>query len=536
MNPGNSTNDIMMDLSESGTAEEKRRRSRSGKWNRKSFRKGKSENVKVMTGSHANNEGRQQLPAFNHGLDKRSSESSIFSGATNDSTMEKGFQKLSSILNESAESSIFSGTSSIHEAHVVSTESKDGFELLADNGEMKILHVVGNKAKTVPEEIFLTQPTPVHYAQFSTNYHIVCDSMSLNHRISESSNENNPTKSISLLEKFEVLDEETSMRNELIKSSAEIASLEREQVTMMNALNGKETSNFGEKCVYADCQKEWDIDVYLDQGGLGNAQSTHQISPKTRSHLQKRRGNFFHAAFEDRRLCSNFVEICSAGRGSGTAKVNPHAYLKIQECDANAAVVRHVAILNGLQEVSCFLSRDDGSTNLEGKLPSRLSSRLINEGISTNDIRYLSCGPEDSYYVELQSGDCLWGMSGDDKFNEILSHVDIHRVAFGQFHTRNGELETSWIAISKNGRLAWRNIPSGLHRVLKERKADMAVPCEISLGLEGSYFVKFLDGSCQHCLPVHISQACDRIVEQGGIVTNVTLHTEDSHSYIIRHT
>lgn len=535
MNRINSAKDIMMDL-DGATEDGSRRTKGSGIWSRKSFGKEKSENLKVLTYSQTNEEQRQQLPACDHSLDKRSSESSLFSGATNESTMEKGFQQINNILNDSAESSLFSGTSSIHEASIVGVDSKDGIELMADNGEMKILHVVGNNTKNAPEEIVLNQLTPVHFAQFSTNYHVVCDSELKNNRISQDTNENNPTQSISLLEKFEVLDEERAMRNELIKSSAEIASLESEQVTIMNALNDKESKTFGEKCVYADCQKDWDIDVYLDEVDSGSDRSTNQISPKTRSHLQRIRGNCFHAAFEDPRLCLNFVAMCSANAKRGGTQVNEHDYLNIQECEANAAAVRHVAILNGLQEVSCFVSRDDGCADLEGKLPSRLSSRLINEGFATNDIKYLSCGPEDSYYAELKSGDCLWGISGDNKFNDVLAHIDVHRVAFGPFHTRNGELETSWITISKNGRLAWRNIPSGLHKILKERRSDMAVPCEISIGLEGSYFVKFLDGSCQYCLPIHISQACDKIAEQGGVITNITLNTEDSQSYIIRHT
>ena len=91
---------------------------------------------------------------------------------------------------------------------------------------------MGNNTNNTPEKTVQIQPIPVHFAQFSTNYHEICDSELKNNRISQDTNENNPTQSISFLEKFEVLDDERAVRNELIKSSNEIASLESEQVTI----------------------------------------------------------------------------------------------------------------------------------------------------------------------------------------------------------------------------------------------------------------------------------------------------------------
>ena len=540
-NNSNTLKDIMMDL-DGAVTNRARSKSINGKRksNQSSFRKGKSENVPVVSTSPKRSEQRQQIPIFSQNLDKRSSESSLFSGETNNSTIEKGETKtiqLDKVLNESsessifsAESSIFSGTSSIHESTVVSAESKDGIELMANDGDMKIMHVLGNNTKNLPQKIVLNQPTPVHFAIFSTNYHAMCQSEANGHRIGHLSNESNPIDSISLLEKFEVLDEETAMRNELRKSSAEIASLEHEQGSIRNRLNGAKC-NYG-KCVYADCQKEWDINVFLNE----EDGSTNQISDQTRSQLQETRGNYFYATFDDTRLSSTFEWLCAPNVKKVGNQINGHDYLDIKESYANASTVRHVAIYSGIQEISCFVGSDDGCANIEGNLPSRLSSRLINEGIRTNNIRYLSCGPENSYYAELKSGDCLWGISGDDKFDDILAHIDVHRVAFGPFHTRNGELETSWIVISKNGRVAWRNIPSGLHKILKERKPDMAVPSEVSIGFEGSYFVKFLDGRYKYCLPSHIAEVCDKIHNEGRRITDVILHTEDSGSYIIRHT
>ena len=100
--------------------------------------------------------------------------------------------------------------------------------------------------------------------------------------------------------------------------------------------------------------------VCLDQVDLGSHRSTNQISPKTRSQLQRIRGMCFHAAFEDPRLCLNFAAMCTANAKRGGIQVNEHIYLNIQECEANSAAVRHVAILHGLQEIACFVSTDDG--------------------------------------------------------------------------------------------------------------------------------------------------------------------------------
>jgi hypothetical protein len=45
-----------------------------------------------------------------------------------------------------------------------------------------------------------------------------------------------------------------------------------------------------------------------------------------------------------------------------------------------------------------------------------------------------------------------------------MDAFNVHRVAFGSF-----DHDTSWIVLSKDGRMAWRNLPSRLHQLLQSR-------------------------------------------------------------------
>jgi hypothetical protein len=64
----------------------------------------------------------------------------------------------------------------------------------------------------------------------------------------------------------------------------------------------------------------------------------------------------------------------------------------------------------------------------------------------------------------------------------------------------------------------------------------MSAPAEVSLGPGGSYFIRFLDGTVDYCLPAEIAEVCEDIERRGGEITNITLHPEISHDFVIRHT
>ncbi|OEU20662.1 hypothetical protein FRACYDRAFT_267721 [Fragilariopsis cylindrus CCMP1102] len=134
---------------------------------------------------------------------------------------------------------------------------------------------------------------------------------------------------------------------------------------------------------------------------------------------------------------------------------------------------------------------------------------------------------------------------------------NVYRVAFGPIESvkhDNHELQiptaqpsekkhndkaistNSWIILSHDGRAAWKNLPSRLSNKLEERLANRAAPVEVSLGPGDSYFVRFLDGSIDYCLPAKVARVCERIEQRGGTITNISLHPDISHDFVIRHT
>jgi len=112
-----------------------------------------------------------------------------------------------------------------------------------------------------------------------------------------------------------------------------------------------------------------------------------------------------------------------------------------------------------------------------------------------------------------------------------MDTFDVQRVAFGPFTSA-----PSWIIIGKNGKVAWRNLPCRLDMLLSKRTSSMSAPCEVSLGEHGSYFIRFLDGDIDYCLPAHIAASCQEILNQGADITNIALHPETSEAFVIRHT
>jgi hypothetical protein len=114
----------------------------------------------------------------------------------------------------------------------------------------------------------------------------------------------------------------------------------------------------------------------------------------------------------------------------------------------------------------------------------------------------------------------------DDALHQTLANMDVHRVAFGG--------DSSWIVIGKNGDVVWKNIPQGLHDVMISRESSAAAPCELSLGMEGSYFIRFLDGSVEYMLPSYVADVCERLEAKGQTVRNVSLHS-DSYDCLMRY-
>ena len=182
--------------------------------------------------------------------------------------------------------------------------------------------------------------------------------------------------------------------------------------------------------------------------------------------------------------------------------------------------------------IAIFVTRDTGKA--WGHVPDRLFQRLKKERIGLNSIEYLSSGPGGSYFCELSSGHTWWG-SSDIDFLRLVNEWKVARVAFGATRHYGSETAHSWIMVGRDGRVAWKNIPARLHNKLELRLVNNPTLAEITLGPEDSYFVRFLDGSVDYCLPATISSVCESIERDGGKITNVILREDSSHDFVIRH-
>jgi len=201
---------------------------------------------------------------------------------------------------------------------------------------------------------------------------------------------------------------------------------------------------------------------------------------------------------------------------------------------------------------SYFLKFDGGKSYHHGSLPSNLMNRFSREKKEVKAIRYLSIGPllygslssesdgggERCYYLEFDDGECWWNVpvsegEQDNDLERIFSQVNIHRVAFGCSSDNLGA-SASWIVIGKNGSVFYRNIPQGLHDALTARNAaeSHAAPCEVSLGMSASYFIRFLDGSVDYNLPKFAADVFDKLELQGAIIRNVSLHVDTADCLI----
>ncbi|KAL7544772.1 hypothetical protein ACHAWF_008137 [Thalassiosira exigua] len=200
-----------------------------------------------------------------------------------------------------------------------------------------------------------------------------------------------------------------------------------------------------------------------------------------------------------------------------------------------------------------FLKFDGGRAHLRGHLPSNLADRLASSGRDAGTIAYLSVGRAraavatagggDSsggrrrrpYYAEFDDGECWWGTNDDAVLDRTFSEMDVHRVAFGAG-------PSSWIVLGKDGGVRWRDVPQGLHDALEARRTHgggsgssaSAAPCEVSLGVGGTYFVRFLDGTVDYSLPNFVADVFDRFEGGGRSIRDVALHV-DTYDALIRY-
>jgi len=347
---------------------------------------------------------------------------------------------------------------------------------------------------------------------------------------------------MSLLKHMKVTDELSAVNLELEATTAEIEALQRDRHWIHSRMH--KSSNLSP--TYATSRSvpsaDWDISKALDSKSLNHA---------TRQRLQQSRGNCVTMRFVDQRAKEIFLSKCAAKqnllKSSKHRSLFDTVTLGPQNCKSGGAAtnMRHVHFMsnNNGAHFGFFFSRDTGKSQAWGRLPPKLFRRSQEGGNhDIHDISYLSTGPFGCYFAEFRSGECWWGSAVDDReFHKILQNWDVHRVVFGPINAvederGNKRLVNSWIIIGRDGRAAWKNLPSRLHHKLESRLASWAAPAEVSLGPGDSYFVRFLDGTIDYCLPAEIATVCEHIERRGASITYIALHPEISNDYLIRHT
>jgi len=515
-----------------------------GRWGRKSLRKKRS--YRISTGLKKNNGVK----------------------------LSNNFPGLKTIIQSSASISSGSCPTLTDEKVIVGQDSLDGIEINIKADGMELLHVLGTNDDKYRTPLERRPTLPVSFTQLSTDFHPLCIPTA-QHRVPINSlTKTRPTygntkDALSILGRYDPFDEESAIEEELKKSNAEMRALEYDHEAINTQLargtNSRTMFTTG-RCNNPKCPSIWDIDILLDEADFdgdkynvikgmqyrknddsdrqGNEEAVNPLAVgwEQRRTLQTKRGYSLLASFEDPLTGEIFAQKCGgtqAFQPIHTCLRNDSDYVLMKKVAANAGAVRHFAITNGRQGSSFFMSKDCGRAYQDDNLPARLRVCIKDRGsdLQANAIRYLACGPNESYFAQLMSGEYLWGISQpDEEFKMVMSSFQVHRVAFGPFIENGTNIETSWIVISKSGQLAWRNLPCRLHQLLASRDENMAAPCEVSLGNENAYFIKFMDGEMDYCLPSHVAGLCERISGQGAYITNIGLHPELCKAFIIRHT
>lgn len=386
--------------------------------------------------------------------------------------------------------------------------------------------------------------------------------------------------SLQLLQNAPIVDEHTAVQQELKLLETEISSLQRDRIWLEQSLQSTSSNSakthFGSDSTSLNKENvmvTWDAHSLLKN----DAVKKQLLSVTERNLLQKQRGNSLTIHLSNNRTREIFVlkfggkehnsrSMSSVSTDDTITTIVPNTDSSI---DTGTTTLQHVSLIpptsNSASNYGLYFSQDFGKSEHIGQLPDKLSRRFdaSNGQPGIGDLEYLSTGSRGCYFAKFQSGETWWGSAvADADFQNILNSWDVYRVAFGpaedieysnvdqqvlsdaplsenKRNNKNYNKATStnsWIILSHDGKAAWKNLPPRLSNKLERRIANSVAPMEVSLGPGDSYFVRFLDGTIDYSLPSKIARVCDRIEERGGNITNISLHPDISHDFIIRHT
>lgn len=327
-----------------------------------------------------------------------------------------------------------------------------------------------------------------------------------------------------LLRSYDVSDELTSVKEELSFMEQEIHAISADRTDIMAIV---EREGLDVPCAVTLPPQ------YLAENGTRRWEVHRQLlvvpgstkaapSAAFRAQLQGERGLNFTVYLENYKAMESLMSKCgckasflSQFMGGSSGGVSEITEISPQSCrDGGAgATIQHLTLINGgaSSSTSSFvLTRDNAKSYHFECLPERLLRRIeqLPSGSYqyTEQLVYLSTGPFDSYYAEFRNGERWWGSAfREDQFEfmAICRDWDIHRVVFGPPICLDGGrdqqfLASSWIVLSRDGKVAWKNIPLRLHNMLSNRLASESAPVDASLGCAGAYFIRFLDGT-EYC-------------------------------------
>jgi hypothetical protein len=347
---------------------------------------------------------------------------------------------------------------------------------------------------------------------------------------------------LSVLQTTQVTDEYSAVQEELKQMSLEVKALDKDRTwletswrKMTNSVPNQSPSKSLSSSV------DWDVRRLLESSTLGK---------EDRARLQKSRGRCMTVHLQNPKAKESLLAKCGC-KSKGNKRRTPGDTITLSPDNCRqggaAAPLQHVSILsNDNGTAAFFLSRDAGKSYTWGRLPPKLFRRMKQEGMDasneSSELVYLSTGPQGCYFAEFRSGESWWGNAVEDHdFHSIIQSWDVYRVVFGPIiafedERGNKRLTNSWIILGCDGRAAWKNLPSRLHHRLESRVATWAAPAEVALGPGDSYYIRFLDGTVDYCLPAMMADVCEHIEHNGGKITNIALHPEISYDFVIRHT
>jgi hypothetical protein len=345
-------------------------------------------------------------------------------------------------------------------------------------------------------------------------------------------------ESLLLLQQYDVSSELRCLEEEIKLMNVEIVNLKKDKADMeVHSRLVQMQSNHH----IANSSSNTIVDAHLLL--LGGAP---KLSSAEKKQIQEQRGTCLTLRLSNEK-CREFLLSKCGFKTSFFSQFIPNTQssspmtLSKENCgeDGPAASIQHISLLS---DNSVLISLDSNRSLHHGRLPERLYRRLQpDQNVNQNHLHYVTTGPLGCYYAEFRSGKVIWGIASDssegDDFATLCRDWNVSRVAFGPFcvvHDSNGisHKAASWVILSCDGRAAWKNVPSRLHRLLEDRLASQAGPVEVSLGYGGSYFVRFLDGSMDYCLPAHLAA----VIEEGKLdVTSISLHPDLPYDFVIRH-